>query len=79
MLTKGQSDPLVRANAVEALNFNITVLIGLIASAVLTLVLVGIIGLIVIPVAAIILQILGALAASRGEVYRYPINIRFVK
>ncbi len=78
MLTKGQQDPFVRANAVESLNFNLTVLIGMIASVVLLL-FVGVIGLIVIPVVAIILQILGALAANRGEVYRYPISIRFVK
>jgi uncharacterized Tic20 family protein len=79
MLTKGQTDPLVRANAVESLNFNLTVLLGMIASVLLLLAFVGIVGLIVIPIVAVILQILGAIAASRGEVYRYPISIRFVK
>lgn len=79
MLTKGQTDPLVRANAVESLNFNLTVILGMIASAILLLLIVGIVGLIVIPIVAIILQILGAIAANRGEVYRYPISIRFVK
>lgn len=79
MLTKGQSDPFVRANAAESLNFNLTVLLGMIVSAVLVLVFVGIVGLIVIPIVALILQILGAIAANRGEVYRYPVSIRFVK
>lgn len=79
MLTKGQTDPFVRAHAVESLNFNLTVLIGMIVSAVLVLAFVGIVGLIVIPIVAIILQILGAVAAGRGEPYRYPISIRFVK
>ncbi|MCA0250957.1 MAG: DUF4870 domain-containing protein [Actinobacteria bacterium] len=79
LVTKGQSDPLVRANAVESLNFNITVLIGMIASVLLTVAAIGIVGLIVIPIAAVILQVLGAMAANRGEAYRYPISIRFVK
>lgn len=79
MLSKGQNDPFVRANAVESLNFNLTVLIGMVVSALLVLIFVGIVGLIVIPIVTIILQILGALAANRGEVYRYPISIRFVK
>ncbi|MCW5950792.1 MAG: DUF4870 domain-containing protein [Propionibacteriaceae bacterium] len=79
MLTKGQNAPFVRANATESLNFNLTVLIGMVASALLVLIFVGIVGLIVIPVVALILQILGALAANRGEVYRYPVSIRVVK
>ena len=79
MLTKGQSDPFVRANAVESLNFSLTVILGMIVSVILLFFFVGIVGLIVIPIVAIILQILAAMAASRGEVYRYPISIRFVK
>ncbi|MGC4153495.1 MAG: DUF4870 domain-containing protein [Propionicimonas sp.] len=79
MQTRGKTDPLVRANAVESLNFNLTVILGMIVSVLALFVFVGIIGLIVIPILAIILQILGAIAASRGEVYRYPISIRFVK
>lgn len=79
MLTKGKTDPFVRAHAVESLNFNLTVIIGMIVSAVLILVIVGIFGLILIPILALIFQIMAAMAASRGEPYRYPLSIRFVK
>ncbi|MGC3953954.1 MAG: DUF4870 domain-containing protein [Propionicimonas sp.] len=79
MLTKGKDDPFVRAHAVESLNFNLTVILGMIASVILVFAFVGIIGLIAIPIVAIILQILASIAASRGEAYRYPISIRFVK
>ena len=79
MQTKGQADPFVRANAVESLNFSLTVLIGMIASAVLAIIVVGIVGLIVIPIVALILQIMASMAAGRGQVYRYPVSIRFVK
>lgn len=79
MVTKGQSDPLVRANAVESLNFSLTVILGMIVSVLALFVFIGIVGLIAIPILAIILQILGAMAANRGEVYRYPVSIRFVK
>lgn len=79
MQTAGKTDPFVRANAVESLNFSLTMLLGMVISLLLLLVFVGIIGVIAIPVVTIIFQILGALAANRGEVYRYPISIRFVK
>lgn len=79
MQTTGKTDPFVRANAVESLNFSLTMLLGMVASLLLLFVFVGIVGVIVIPIVTIILQILGALAANRGEVYRYPISIRFVK
>lgn len=79
MQTTGKTDPFVRANAVASLNFSLTMLLGMVISLLLLLVFVGIIGVIAIPILTIILQILGALAANRGEVYRYPISIRFVK
>ncbi len=77
--TTGKTDPFVRENAVQSLNFSLTMLLGMVVSLVLLLVFVGIVGLIVIPILTIILQILGSIAAGRGEVYRYPISIRFVK
>jgi uncharacterized Tic20 family protein len=78
MLTKGEQDQLVRANAVEALNFQITLLIGYIVSAVLFVVVIGAFLYPVVWVLGLIFAIMGAMAASRGEVYRYPINIRMV-
>ncbi|MDR1430610.1 MAG: DUF4870 domain-containing protein [Propionibacteriaceae bacterium] len=72
-------DPYVRQQATEALNFSITMSIGLAISAMLTLILIGFLGFLVIPILVLIFRIQGALAAGRGEPYRYPISIRFVK
>jgi uncharacterized Tic20 family protein len=68
----------VRGQALESLNFQLTLLIGYIISAVLFLVVIGIFTAIAIGIASIVLQIVAAVAASRGEAYRYPLTIRFV-
>lgn len=78
MLTKGKESGWVREHAVEALNFHLTVLIASIVSGLLILVLIGIILLPVVIVGAMVLTVIAAVAASRGERYRYPMNIRMV-
>ena len=77
LVTKDRG-PFIRSQSAEALNFRITVDIGLILSAILTVVLIGIIGLVVIGVGSVVLQIVAAIAANRGEDYRYPVNVRLV-
>jgi uncharacterized protein len=75
---KGQQSPFVRAHAVEAINFNITALIGIIVSAVLLIVGIGVILLGIIGIVYLITTIRGAMAASKGMTYRYPLTIRFI-
>ena len=77
-LTKGNESPMVKANAAEALNFEITVTIGYVVSVVLMLVLVGLFTFVAIAIAALVLPIIGAVRANQGDVYRYPFTIRFV-
>jgi uncharacterized Tic20 family protein len=77
-LTTGKQDPFVRHHSSEALNFQITLLIAMIASAALLCLLVGFLLVFIVPIVAIVLEIQGTLAASRGEWWRYPINIRMV-
>ncbi|MFN8039842.1 MAG: DUF4870 domain-containing protein [Acidimicrobiales bacterium] len=79
MLTAGKDDPFAKDQSTEALNFQLTVLIGMLVSVVLALVLVGFVLMIVIAIANVVLCIQGAMAANRGEWYRYPLNIRMVK
>ncbi|MCC5952886.1 MAG: DUF4870 domain-containing protein [Acidimicrobiia bacterium] len=74
-----RSDPFARDQAAEALNFQLTVLIGWFVSFVLMFVLVGFLLIFVVLLVDFVLCILAAIAASRGEWYRYPINIRMVK
>ncbi|NLT56714.1 MAG: DUF4870 domain-containing protein [Actinomycetales bacterium] len=68
----------VRHQSAEALNFQITVLIAMAVSAVLSIILIGIFMMIAIGIAVLVLCIMAALAANRGEYYRYPMTIRFV-
>ncbi len=79
MLTRGKDSPYVREQAVEALNFHITLFIAYIVSFVLIFVVVGIFTLIATMIAGVVLAILASMAAYRGEHYRYPVNLRLVK
>ena len=68
----------VGENAKNALNFQITVVIGYVVGWVLTLILVGFLVLLAVWVVSIVFSILGAIAANRGEVYKYPLTIAFI-
>ncbi len=85
-LVKKDESPFVRDQAAEALNFSISMAIFFtayaIVSFILVFVLVGILLLILMPFLAIgvaVLHIIAAVAANRGEYYRYPLTIRFIK
>lgn len=77
-LVKKDSSPFVRQHAAEALNFHLTLLIAFIVSTVLVLVLIGIVLLLAVFLVGAVLSVLAAIAAGRGEAYRYPMTIRFV-
>lgn len=79
MLVAGPQRPFTRANAVEALNFQLTVLIALIVSIPLMFVIVGFFTAIGVAIVGLVFSILAAVAASRREVYRYPLTIRMVR
>lgn len=78
MFTKGDRDSYVRVNAREALNFQITLFIYIIAAALLCVILIGIPLLLALIVAAIILPIKAGVRANDGELYRYPFTIRLL-
>lgn len=69
----------VNDQAKEALNFSIVVTIAYIVGSILTVVLIGILIIIAVGIGALILCIMAAIAANRGETYRYPFNWRIVK
>ena len=76
---QGKQSAFVRHHAVEALNFSLTVLIAYIVSGVLIIVVIGLFLLPIVAIGSLVLYIMAAVAANRGEWYRYPVNIRFVK
>ncbi|GAA3124657.1 DUF4870 domain-containing protein [Streptosporangium carneum] len=77
-LAKKDESPYVRAQAAEALNFQLTLMIAYVVSWVLIFVLIGFLLIFVVWIGSLILMIMAAVAANRGENYRYPMNIRFV-
>jgi uncharacterized Tic20 family protein len=77
LLKKDESD-FLRDQAAEALNFQITIFIATVISAVLIFVGIGLCLLPLVLVAEIVFCILAAVRASDGERYRYPANLRFI-
>lgn len=73
-----REDPYVDFHGKEALNFNISFLLYTIVSAVLIIVLVGLLLLPLVLVSWFVLVIVGAVKAGAGEYYRYPATIRFI-
>jgi uncharacterized protein len=77
-LVKKDEHPFIADQSREALNFNLSVFIYIIASAILIIVVIGIILLPVVAIAWLVLTIIAAVRASNGESYRYPLTIRLV-
>lgn len=64
-----------RENAVENVNFQISVFLW---STLLAVTIVGILALPVVAIVAFLLPILAAMEAARGQTYRYPLTLRLV-
>jgi uncharacterized Tic20 family protein len=62
----------------EAVNFHLTMLIGHLLGGLTICFTFGLFNM-VVWVFALVFGIIGGLAAQKGEVYRYPLNIRFIK
>jgi uncharacterized protein len=82
-LIKKDQSKYIDEQAKEALNFQITASIALTGCSILMIIpFVGCVLLIVVlaaHVARLVFSILGTVAASRGEMYRYPLTLRLVK
>ncbi len=85
-----REDPVVEPHAREALNFQLSLLIyfiaGVVVAFIAALTIVGLILTVFIVIALIVLfllelifALLGTIAASRGEMYRYPLNLDLIK
>lgn len=71
--------PFAAEQAKEALNFQITMTIWMIVSFILAFVVIGFVGLFLLPVIDITFTIIAAIKANDGVAYRYPMTMRFVK
>jgi len=76
---KKDEDPFVNDHGKESVNFQLTMLILMLISGLLSLVVIGFIFLAVFGLMMIIFPIIAGLKANDGETYRYPMTYRFIK
>jgi hypothetical protein len=79
LLVKGNESAYVRHHAVESLNFQITAAILTVIFAILIFVVIGIFLLVALGIVYVVFVIMATVAASRGQLYRYPVSWRLVK
>ena len=72
-------DEFVRDQSTEALNFQLTLLIGYLASYILTAVLIGLLTGPLVWVVSLVFSVIGGVAANQGQRYRYPFAMRLIK
>ena len=77
-LVKRDESPFVAAHAKEVLNFHISLLIYTIVSTIAVFFCIGFVLLAVLGLLAFICAIIGAIKASEGGFYRYPLTIRLI-
>ncbi len=78
-LIKKDQSPFVDYHGKEALNFQISLFIYWIATILLVIVLIGLLLIPVLLVLQILFPILAAVAANKGQYYRYPLTIRIIR
>ncbi len=62
-----------------ALNFQLTMLIAYIVAGILTLLLIGVLLYFAIFVVVVVFSIIAAMKANAGELYQYPLTIKFIR
>jgi uncharacterized Tic20 family protein len=77
-LVKKEEYELVNDQGKEALNFQISMTIYILASVILIILVIGIALLIILGLFSLIVVIIAAIKANEGERYRYPLTIRFL-
>tara|TARA_R110001599_G_scaffold64023_4_gene179515 strand:+ start:203058 stop:203402 length:345 start_codon:yes stop_codon:yes gene_type:complete len=78
-LIKKDHSAYINSQAKEALNFQITITIGFVIAWVLAWILIGLALMPILYIVNIVFCILGAMAASKGQDYRYPFAVRLVQ
>ena len=79
MLTKGKESEFVRDQAVEALNFHITMPIATFASFILIFVVIGFSLVAAVMICGVVFTIIAAIAANLGVAFRYTMNLHTVQ
>jgi uncharacterized protein len=78
-IIKKQDYSFVDEQGKEALNFQLSMMIYMLAAAVLIIILVGFLLLIALGIFQLIMIIVASIKANNGEHFKYPLSIRFIK
>ncbi len=78
-LLKKDDSAFVGQEALEALNFQITLMLGYVIAGVLAFLLIGLVLFPILFILNLVFCLLGALNASKGKAYRYPFALRLLK
>lgn len=78
-LIKKEGMPFVDEQGKESLNFQITIFIAVIVSAILSIVLIGLLLLGIVGVYHLVMVIVASVKANDGIHYRYPLTLRLIK
>jgi len=78
-LIKKDESKFVGEHSKESLNFQITLAIATIISAILIFILIGIFLIWAIQIVRIVLCIVATIKTNEGKMYRYPLTLRLIK
>ena len=78
-LIKKDESKYVGEQAKEALNFQITAIIGFMAAGILSLIGIGFVITPIVWIGWLVFIILGTIEANKGVQYKYPVNLRLIK
>ena len=76
---KKDDHPFIDDQGKEALNFQLTITICIIVSAILIVVIIGLFLVSIVCLYTIFMIIIASIKANDGDYYRYPLTIRFFK
>lgn len=78
-LSKKEESEVIAEHAKASLNFQISMTVYLFIAGLFAILLIGIPFLLVIPIVNLICVILATIEADKGNLYKYPFSITFVK
>ena len=80
-LIKKDEDPFIEDQSKEALNFQITIMLGYLAAGIVTVVTFGFGGVLfpIIMIGNLVFGIIAALKSNEGIAYHYPLTLRLIK
>lgn len=71
--------PFVREHTRQALNFQLTMTVGYVAGAILSVIGIGLLISLAAGILSLVFGIIAAIKANNGEMYKYPVAIQFIK